>query len=452
VAAALTSIVDRAALGSLELIASGGFGDVYLVGQFRLPGNAGALAYKEFTSEHDLQARAVRMTVDLRDSLDHADRHMLDELSVWPQALVENDSGLVCGLLMPLLPADFFTQLIDPPSGQRSNKPRDLAWLVASAAHRQAAGVDLPDVELTDRFVLLAQLCYVVAWLHRRGWVYGDLNLHNVAFALAPARIKLLDCDAAAPLRDTQRRQGHQAGWEPPEDQTARDAGCLQDTTTDVYKLGLAILRCLTPGKHASTRTSTRRLRGLLDPAGFRLVSDALSDRARPTARDLYCYLQQTAQARMDPPRVTSIRIPGHAWPRGQDIRIDWRVTGASEVVITTGNVHHQRVDPSVHTTGYTIRPTVSGPLVIDFRNRFAAVTVNLGQVRLYDLPAFPAPSLPAFEMPRLPAFELPDLLGKMSPPDAPKLPHRVPPVTVSKPSTRFAGAPATSRSPDAHK
>jgi hypothetical protein len=413
VATQLTSVVPRSALGPLELIHSGGFGKVFLVKRFRLGENPTALAYKEFTSDHDLQARAARKAVDLRDGLDQKDRAVLDELSAWPLGLVENSRGQVCGLLMPLLPPDFFTRLIDPYSGNIDNKPRDLAWLVASRAQREVARVDVPDVELTDRLVLLAQLCYVVAWLHRRGWVYGDINLHNVAFALAPARIKLVDCDAAAPLSDMQRRQGHQAGWEPPENPIPGGSPMLQDTVTDVYKLGLAILRGLTPGKHASTRKSARRLCDVLDPSGLDLVSKALGDRAqRPSARELYRYLQQTAQARMDPPHVVRIDIPGAVWPRGQDVRITWQVTGATEAVITSGDALQGRVDPSVHVTGYTIRPTVSGPLLVTFRNRYGVVTIDLGQLRLFDLPAFPLPGdvLPRPVVPPLPAFAIPHL------------------------------------------
>lgn len=177
-----------------------------------------------------------------------------------------------------------------------------------------------------------------------------------------------------------------------------------------MYKLGLAALRCLTPGKHASTRTSTRRLSGVLDPAGFDLVNRALSNRAnRPSASQLYRYFHQTVQTQMEPPQVLSIDLPGQAWPRGQDIRINWRVTGATEAVITTGNADQQHVDPSVHVTGYTIRPATSGPLTVEFRNRFAAVTVKLGQLRLFDLPPFattgdllPRPVIPPLPSPNV--------------------------------------------------
>jgi hypothetical protein len=401
----VTTIVRRADVRARRLIKSGGFGDVYRVDGFRQP-----VAYKEFTSEHATQARAARMAVDLRDRLSRDDRKVLDRLSVWPRALVE-DSGRVCGLLMPLLPEAFFTRLIDPQSGQPEKRPRDLAWLPSSESQRRAAGVDVPDVEMTDRLALLAQLSYVMAWLHRRDWVYGDLNLHNVAFALAPARIKLLDCDSAAPLSDVHRRQGHQPAWEPPECQTAGGPPVLQDTATDVYKLGLAALRCLVPGQNASTRRSPRKLRRVLDPTGFDLMSRALSGPARrPAAKELYAYLRQTVQARTGPPQVTRIDIEALRWLRGQDLRINWLVAGASEAVITTGNRRQERVDASVHTTGYTVRPDVSGAVIVEFRNRFGTVTVDLGELRLYELPPFSV--LPGL----LPAVEVSSVRGKKDP------------------------------------
>src|SRR5262249_3141128 len=111
-------IVRRADLGRPRLIKSGGFGDVYRVDGIRLAGSRKPLAYKEFTCEQAMQARAARMAVDLRDGFRQDDRRVLDRLSVWPRALVEDAPGQACGLLMPLLTDAFFTQLIDPHTGR----------------------------------------------------------------------------------------------------------------------------------------------------------------------------------------------------------------------------------------------------------------------------------------------------------------------------------------------
>jgi hypothetical protein len=140
----------------------------------------------------------------------------------------------------------------------------------------------------------------------------------------------------------------------------------------------------------------------VLDPAGFDLISKALSGRTqRPAGRELYGYLHRTVQARTRPPQVARVGIEAANWLRGQDLRINWLVTGASEAIITTGNRRQERVDVGIHATGYTIRPDVSGPVAVEFRNRYGTATVDLGELRLHELPPFSVPAglLPAVEV-----------------------------------------------------
>ena len=120
-----------------------------------------------------------------------------------------------------------------------------MQWLVATPAQRAANGVDLVD---TKRLVMLAQLVYVVGRLHKRGWVFGDLSFTNAVFAVNPPRMMLIDCDGAAASRPPPRSGAHARLWYRP---SARRGFDEQDTMTDAYKLGLAILRCLSPGTGA---------------------------------------------------------------------------------------------------------------------------------------------------------------------------------------------------------
>ena len=60
--------------------------------------------------------------------------------------------------------------------------------------------------------MLLAQLVYDVARLHKQGWVYGDLSFKNAAFAISPPRMILLDCDGAADLTRAASRRTRLAG------------------------------------------------------------------------------------------------------------------------------------------------------------------------------------------------------------------------------------------------
>ncbi|MDQ3933359.1 MAG: hypothetical protein M3340_01865 [Actinomycetota bacterium] len=241
------------------------------------------------------QGRGAIAVVSYWEQLDRRERADLAEQAAWPRAVVLDESAAVCGLLMPLLPDDFFCGQPDPKTGAPTKLSRTMKWLASTAAQRRAAGVDIPDVHLTDRYALLAKLAYVLARLHQRGWVYGDLSFNSVAFALDPPRIQLLDCDSAARLDDLSRTQAHTPFWVPPECRS--DAQRVQDERTDVYKLGLMILRCLTPGKGVATTEDPERLQDVDGGSILTLVARALdTDRSlRLTAADLCLELQWLA-------------------------------------------------------------------------------------------------------------------------------------------------------------
>ena len=152
----------------------------------------------------------------------------------------------------------------------------------------------MSQVTLADRLLLMTQLAFAFAVLHKQDWVIGDFSFQNAAFALDPPRLLLIDCDDAASLSDQERRQPHTPQWAPPECQGS-GAHRHQDHQTDVYKLGLAIVRYLRPEKGATTTFDPERLVGILDSTGLSLVRSALSeDRdARPTAREIFEYLKR---------------------------------------------------------------------------------------------------------------------------------------------------------------
>lgn len=291
--------VSRSVLGRLSLLGEGGFGRVFRIEEFRLPGDTTPFAYKEYTTEIAAQARSASAAVQFRQALSLAEQAEMDLFSVWPRALVIDGAGKICGCLMPLIPSEFFAQMTDPDTGHRASRPCEMQWLAASGSQRQTAGIVLPEISRRDRLALLAQMAYAIGWLHKRGWVYGGMNFKDVVFALDPPRIVLLDCDSAAALADRSRKQPLAPFWDPPElaRQPSTDAPQqeLQDEVTDIYQLGLAILRCLTPGSGVATTRDVSRLDGVLDAEGIRLVARALStDRAsRPTAGELVRYLNR---------------------------------------------------------------------------------------------------------------------------------------------------------------
>ena len=259
--------VRRPDLGRLTPLAKGAFGAVFRAEEFLLAGDEALLAYKEFTAHQAEQAHTAESAVIFRAGLNPEDRAELDLYTAWPRALVEDTHGSVTGILMPLIRPEFFCRMEDPATGELEDKPLEMTWLATSASQRESVQIDLRDADRFERLALLAQLAYILAWLHQHGWVFGDLSLRNAVFALDPPNLMLLDCDEAAALTDFHRRQVTTPYWDPPEC-PPRGQQRLQDHVTDVYKLGLAILRCLLPGRGAMTATSPAPLAAVLDDDG----------------------------------------------------------------------------------------------------------------------------------------------------------------------------------------
>ena len=400
--------VEKSSLGQLTPLAKGGLGEVFRVGGYHLPGDPADLAYKEFTSYVTEQANAADAAVAFRDGLSQFDKADLDAHAAWPRALVEQPRGNVTGLLMPLIPADFFCRMTDPGTGALEKKPLEMTWLASGARQRAAVGLQLRDVDKLERLILLGQLIWAIGRLHKLRWVFGDLSLRNAVFALDPPRMLLLDCDGAASLSDPNRHQPNTPYWFPPE--IASGAQSQQDDRTDVYKLGLAILRCMTPGKGANTAKSPAGLAGALDAAGVALITRALGVNRdqRPRARELYNYFYLLVSAMIRPPEVLAARLRHPFRLRGQDVRIDWQINNATTVTVIAGR---QRLQFSLaqRPDGCVFQPPESGPVAIEVANRFGTIRVDLGDVTLYDLPPFKVDYglLPTPQLPRLPALPM---------------------------------------------
>lgn len=397
--------IEKKSLRQLTPLAKGGFGEVFRVGGYHLPGDPADLAYKQFTTEVALQARSAQAAVAFRAGLSQAEQADLDSHAVWPRALVEEPRGTVIGLLMPLIPADFFCRKADPNTGAVQDAPREMGWLGASAKHRAIAQVDLRDVDRLERLILLGKLVLAIGWLHKRGWVFGDLSFRNAVFALDPPRVMLLDCDGAAALSDHHRKQATTPFWDPPE-----GAQRQQDDRTDVYKLGLAIVRCMVPGKGAASDRAATRVAGEIDPQGVAIVARAVgADRGqRPSARELYDYFYQVVSARVTPPVVTAAQLRNPDRVRGQDARIDWQITNAVTVTVFAG-AQRFAVDIRQRPDGFGFRPDESGPVAIEVANRFGTLRLELGDISLYELPPFKVDYgfLPTPRVPRLPPLPM---------------------------------------------
>jgi serine/threonine protein kinase len=404
--------VKESELEPLTQIAEGGFGVVFRVGNYLLPGDPTPLAYKRFKQDHAAaEAINAAAAVEFRATRNADEIAVLDTYTTWPRALVVDEDDNVCGLLMPVLEDRFFCSLIDYQTGQPGRKPRDMSWLIARQSTRDAAEIELDDIDDGMRLFLLAQLVFTLGWLHKQGWVFGDLSFKNVVFDSKSPQIMLIDCDSAADVKNKSRKQYSTPNWEPPESRIKPKEDqqiLLLDYMTDVYKLGLAILRCLTPGNGASnTRDISRLRRHQLDDGSRALLHRALSNdpNHRPKAKELYSALRLMANQMVAAPEIITAQLTTPFRIRGQDVHIEWELKRADHVTVTIGTKSLGSVKYKDTQSGHAFWTDQSGPVTIEAGNNYGTATMYLGNLTLYELPQFnvdlshlPRPELPYVE------------------------------------------------------
>jgi hypothetical protein len=431
--------VPRSYLGQLRLINEGKFGKVYRTVYTIHSSDPTELVYKEYKDAGPGGGRAksaarAERAVEFRDDLvlfDKSARAILDTYFAWPREVVEDDkTGETCGFLMPLAPPKYCWK-----QGLHAGLPRTLDWLTTTEDVWQVNKVDLSQVTATDRLFLMAQLVYAIAWLHKQGWVFGDLSFTNVAFVMFPdaPRLLIFDCDDAVELSDPQRgEQPHSPHWVPPE--CLSNPPAPQDKVTDVYKLGLAIVRCLKPGDGTTTTYDVGRLADILDGEGMRLLTRTLSEvpAERPAAKELFTYLDRVATPRMVPPVIAHAELVTPVLPPNANARIHWQIEGAEEINVFLGENAREKVWTATSATppGQCAFPlTRSGEVTVEAKNRYGTATRVIGDVALFEISQFsldPA-TLPRPDVPVVPdytAAPLPDLpVGHPGAPDIPPVP-----------------------------
>jgi len=402
--------VDKGRLGAMHELGRGAEGVVYRLTSPNVPGLSGPLAYKEALPgpHRDRVIRAMEHAVSLRDGMDIADRTTLDEFTTWPLAIVE-EKGRGVGALMPLIPGEFFAKT-NPPGGTPGEVVFEFAFLCASDKYINRRGIDrrAADDPLV-RAALVGQLAYVIALLHKHSIVYGDLSLRNVAISANPPRLRLLDCDPAAHLSNSARHQLSTPFFALPENPSASQ----QNLESDVYKLGLCILRGLVSGQGVTQLMDPQALRGTLDAEGVRLIAQALSPQpgSRPSARELYEYFERTVLANAQPPVLQTAALDRLVRVRGQDVVVTWSAAGASSIRILGPNGFVQEVNnPGAYPRGYTVTPRASGEFLVEAVNKHGTAVASAGYLELYDLPSFalgtfhlPVPHIPALEPVQVP-------------------------------------------------
>jgi hypothetical protein len=414
----------KGALGQLDFIAEGGVGAVYRT-KYRMPAHPHtALAYKEFKASSltpEQLKRAVaefNQAVRFRQSLSNADRSDLDSRTVWPLEMV-TDAGRTVGGLMPLIPQEFFVSLHPPHlNGQERHKPRELAFLPSPQDRSFSAGFSQSQLnEFSDiviRAVLLAQLVYSVALLHKHGIVYGDISLKNAVFALNQPRVMLLDCDAVAPLTDPSRKQLNSPYFLPPECEApgsspvARGAEYRQDQATDVYKLALCVVRGLSQGKGATQCKKTDHLVGVLPSKTLQTINAALSldPAARPKAKELFEALSSFVNSMSQSPVINDFHPVSTVVPRNEDVLFVWDVENATVAFLHGPNGFSTPVDPNWGQ--YTVSVPKSGVYTLEIMKREASARQPSDFIQVFDMPDFDIASSTTLSklVPAIPALQ----------------------------------------------
>ena len=254
---------DLGALGSK--LGEGGQAKVHAV-SLTLPDVAGPLVFKHYRPGHRLSAGGLEALVRRRMRMPPAVRARLDVRAAWPVRTVAED-GEVCGVLMPLIPDDFFhTRYL--PSGESHQTLCEWQHLFVDPERNARLGMPTPNSR--TRLLLCRDFASVLHLLHTCDFVVGDINAKNAVFRLtARPSVRFVDCDAIRVKGSAAVvAQLNAPDWDPPE-RTLSQA-------TDLYKFGLLVLRTLCPGNGASLYRDPDHLRGVLDARGHRMLTDAL--------------------------------------------------------------------------------------------------------------------------------------------------------------------------------
>jgi serine/threonine protein kinase len=322
--------IEKSALGPLVQINKGGQSKIYKLGSVPpIAGAAGQYVYKQYNkdileaSQYALGSSMPRLILQ-PDAMVEDDQKMMRRHTVWPQALVV-ENGIACGILMKLIP-DMFWFDFHLPSGTVKRKLFEIQFLMAPESKKPASGI--PAASAKDRLYLILDTLKVVDFLHRNDIVIGDFSPQNlvvtnpmkgVASAGHKFTPKFLEADGFRFDGEVPAiQQYHTPNWLPPEVRAAVDRAnelvarnapamevsrarvqaSIQNTKSDIFKMGLLVVRLLhipTDPNDDDTQSvyisdsANSNLQRLVNPQRARLLRSMLdvNPNSRPSARDV---------------------------------------------------------------------------------------------------------------------------------------------------------------------
>jgi serine/threonine protein kinase len=349
-------VLPRSSLGQLTFLASGGTAKVFRV-QTSILADMSEVVYKEYNKKAIEHAGpglgpGLHAIVDARDQLPEPQRNLIDDRTLWPLRIIQNEKGNIVGVLMRLIPDRYFQQL-ELPSGATKTQPRELQLLFMEDDEARARGMQL--VPIRTRIEICGQIARSLGLLHKAHVVYGDVSARNVIYdtgTTSKPETVLVDCDSVriAGTRSAFGSQPHTPMWEPPESQNAKrrlaiarrggsasvsqiqslkQSMMTQSTPTDVYKFGLMVVRVLDYGRGRSPNRNPNRAASVLQRFGgpdlAALLCHSLSDdpHDRPTMREWFDAMSggSTKTQKVEPkpaPQLPGQVVGSWEWIEGQ--------------------------------------------------------------------------------------------------------------------------------------
>ncbi|MFC5287071.1 hypothetical protein ACFPM7_08410 [Actinokineospora guangxiensis] len=304
--------IPPSALGTLgPLLGKGGQAFVYAAPEVVLRDVPWPVVYKKYRPGHNPPGGLDKL-VARRLRLDPLKRGRLDSLTAWPLRVVA-DATAVHGVLVRLIPDSYFEERLLP-SGTPDRSLREFQHLLIDPERARRLGMPAPTK--VQRALVCRDFAAAVHLLHDEGVVIGDINPKNAVYRLdrRPTAM-LVDCDAVR-LRGSVAvvAQLDMPDWDAPEPRPSQ--------ATDLYKLGLVVLRLLAPGDGGSVSRDRTRVAGVLDREGRALLAAALGrdPAVRPSARVWGRYFDRVLAGRPPEPEATTTaswrRGPGGTWVR----------------------------------------------------------------------------------------------------------------------------------------
>ena len=420
--------LTEADLGKLgPKLGEGGQARVYELPALRLPeSGTHRLVYKQYKAGH-APRHGMRQLVAVRARLqsDPALLARLDASAAWPVRQVVDATGAVAGLILPRIPDEFFHNL-RLPSGGTKRIPRDVQFLMIPPDRAMAGGMPAPSPE--TRLRVCRDFAATLAVLHDDlNVVFGDINPRNTVFRLDPEpKVMLVDCDAVRVSGSMAAvAQLNAPDWDPPGSQN------VLSRSTDLYKLGLFVLRCLTPERGGSINRDPAHARWVLDATGLTMLRGALSavEADRPSADAWRRYLSQMLGEALVPPQLTRIDLDRGIVATGQPVTLTWGADDAQTIEVRSPG------SPDVATSGaagrgtVTLYPARTGPITVTARNNLGEHTQKTGPVAVFQVATFEDLQVP------LPQLDLPVPRPAELPQVAAALPGLPVPVGVPPPA-----------------